>query len=48
MVRLGNITEIDALYTDREPPAALMKIMTEANVDLFVSGAGERTSPPMK
>lgn len=48
MVRLGNITEIDALYTDREPPAALMKIMEEANVDLFVSNVGERTSPPME
>ena len=39
MVHLGNITEIDALFTDRQPPPALVKIMEAADVDLFV-GAG--------
>ncbi len=37
MVHLGNITEIDAFFTDREPPTALLKIMEAANVELFVS-----------
>lgn len=36
MVRLGNIGEIDALFTDRQPPAPLADIMAEANVRLFV------------
>lgn len=36
MVRLGNIEEIDALFTDEEPPAALVEIMNAADVNLFV------------
>jgi len=36
MVRLGSIIEIDALFTDRQPPSALVEIMTEAEVQLFV------------
>jgi len=36
MVRLGSIVEIDALFTDRQPPSALVEIMTEAEVQLFV------------
>ena len=36
MVRLGSIVEIDALFTDKQPPAALVEIMNEADVQLFV------------
>lgn len=36
MVRLGNIEEIDALFTDKEPPTALVEIMSTADVNLFV------------
>jgi DeoR family glycerol-3-phosphate regulon repressor len=36
MVRLGSIVEIDALFTDRQPPSALVEIMSEAEVQLFV------------
>jgi DeoR family transcriptional regulator, glycerol-3-phosphate regulon repressor len=36
MVRLGSIVEIDALFTDRQPPSALVEIMAEAEVQLFV------------
>ena len=37
MVRLGSIEEVDALFTDREPPAPLTEIMNDADVRLFVS-----------
>lgn len=36
MVRLGNIGEIDALFTDEQPPTPLVEIMDAANVQLFV------------
>ncbi len=36
MVRLGSIEEIDALFTDRQPPAALTEIMQDADVELVV------------
>lgn len=36
MVRLGSIEEIDALFTDTEPPTALVEIMHAADVNLFV------------
>lgn len=37
MVRLGSIEEVDALFTDRQPPAPLTDIMNEGDVRLFVS-----------
>jgi len=37
MVRLGSIEEIDALFTDRQPPAPLKEIMAEGDVRLFVA-----------
>lgn len=37
MVRLGNIEEIHALFTDRQPPAQLVDVMARAEVDLFVA-----------
>jgi DeoR family glycerol-3-phosphate regulon repressor len=37
MVRLGSIEEIDALFTDRQPPAALVEIMNGADVQLHVA-----------
>jgi DeoR family glycerol-3-phosphate regulon repressor len=37
MVRLGNITEITALFTDHQPPAALVEMMESAGVQLFVT-----------
>jgi DeoR family glycerol-3-phosphate regulon repressor len=36
MVRLGSIEEIDALFTDKEPPTSLVEIMNVADVNLFV------------
>jgi len=37
MVRLGNISEIDSLFTDQQPPSGLVEIMTNAEVRLFVA-----------
>lgn len=38
MVRLGSIAEIDALFTDREPPAELTEVLQAAEVQLYVAG----------
>jgi DeoR family glycerol-3-phosphate regulon repressor len=35
MVRLGNITEIDALFTDQTPPSVLTELINSADVRLF-------------
>ncbi len=37
MVRLGNISEITALFTDRVPPTPLLEVMTRAEVALYVA-----------
>lgn len=37
MVRLGNLSDIDALFTDRKPPSGLVKIIEEEAVELYVS-----------
>jgi DeoR family glycerol-3-phosphate regulon repressor len=37
MVRLGSIEEIDALFTDKQPPAGLVEIMVAADVGLYVA-----------
>jgi DeoR family transcriptional regulator, glycerol-3-phosphate regulon repressor len=37
MVRLGNIAEIDCLFTDRRPPAGLAEIIAAAEVALHVA-----------
>lgn len=38
VVRLGNITEISALFTDRPPPADIAALMKSADVRLFIPG----------
>ncbi|MFW6323969.1 MAG: DeoR/GlpR family DNA-binding transcription regulator [Desulfovibrionales bacterium] len=37
MVRLAEITEIDALFTDRRPSKVLVERLAQAGVDLFVA-----------
>jgi DeoR family glycerol-3-phosphate regulon repressor len=37
MVRLGNISEVDALFTDRQPPATLSEVLAQTNVKLYVA-----------
>jgi YVTN family beta-propeller protein len=36
MVRLGNITQADYLFTDQEPPVEIRQLLTEHNVDLRI------------
>lgn len=36
MVRLGNLEEIDALFTDRQPPPAFAEILSATGVELHV------------
>jgi DeoR family glycerol-3-phosphate regulon repressor len=36
MVRLGNIEEIDALFTDKTPPVGVLDQMKRGNVKLHV------------
>ncbi len=38
MVRLGNMTEIDALFTDREPPVPVVKMMKSAGGKIYTIG----------
>jgi len=38
MVRLGRLSQIDALFTDRMPPRELTNILTEANGKVHVAG----------
>lgn len=37
MVRLGNIAQIDALFTDRLPPPHILALLTESNVVLHTA-----------
>jgi DeoR family glycerol-3-phosphate regulon repressor len=41
MVRLGKVSDINALFTDRKPPAALADIIEEASVKLYVANDGK-------
>lgn len=37
MVRLGSITEIDALFTNQQPPQPLAEVLARSDVELFVA-----------
>ncbi|NNG02131.1 MAG: DeoR family transcriptional regulator [Desulfobacteraceae bacterium] len=41
MVRLGNIGEIDCLFTDEPPPPQLEEVLNASEVNLYVAGARE-------
>ncbi len=41
MVRLGHIEEIDALFTDRQPPGELVEVLNRAEVKLYVADSEE-------
>jgi DeoR family glycerol-3-phosphate regulon repressor len=38
MIRLGHISEIDALFTDRQPPETVRDILNKGNVVLYICG----------
>ena len=47
MVRLGHISEIDALFTDEPPPEEIAAALAEAKVRLYVTGSeGKGVLPP--
>jgi DeoR/GlpR family transcriptional regulator of sugar metabolism len=37
MVRLGPISEVDMLFTDRPPPEAMAELLVQAEVQVFVA-----------
>ncbi|MDG5468543.1 DeoR family transcriptional regulator [Deltaproteobacteria bacterium IMCC39524] len=39
MIRIGNIREVDAFFTDRPPPTQILEMLSEANVVLHTSDA---------
>jgi DeoR family glycerol-3-phosphate regulon repressor len=44
LVRLGDISKINALFTDKPVPAAMTRIFEEAKIDVFVTDNGESSS----
>jgi DeoR family glycerol-3-phosphate regulon repressor len=46
MVRLGHISEIDALFTNRQPPDEIKAVLAEAKVRLYVTGSDVPAVPP--
>ena len=53
MVRLGNLRDLDAFFTDRMPPPAICELLEESDVRLHVAHAatmameGQETPPPV-
>jgi DeoR family glycerol-3-phosphate regulon repressor len=37
LVRLGHVEQVDALFTDREPPPELMQVLDDLGVQVFVA-----------
>ena len=46
MVRLGHISEIDALFTDEPPPDEIEAALAQAKVRLYVADRGGKGAPP--
>jgi DeoR family transcriptional regulator, glycerol-3-phosphate regulon repressor len=46
MVRLGNLRELDAFFTDRTPPAAICELLEESDVRLHVADAAAMAAGP--
>jgi len=41
LVRLAHLSQIDALFTDRQPPAEMRDVLAAANVAIFLPKAGD-------
>ena len=48
MVRLGHVSEVDALFTDRQPSAAMMDLLRAAKVELHVADRAEEMKFPLR
>ena len=46
MVRLGHISEIDALFTDEPPPDEIEAALAQAKVRLYVADRDGKAAPP--
>lgn len=46
MVRLGHISEVDAVFTDRQPPEAICSMLENAQVRLYVAPEEEHSADP--
>ncbi|MBO6947354.1 MAG: DeoR family transcriptional regulator [Rhodospirillales bacterium] len=47
MMPFAHVSEVDALFTDREPPAGLKRVIDESGCDLFVA-RDDATEKPLK
>jgi DeoR family glycerol-3-phosphate regulon repressor len=47
MVRLGGVSEVDALFTDRQPPEGLSESIAASEVELFVCDAEAAPETPL-
>lgn len=45
MVRLGHLSQVDALFTDEPLPTTIQPLLQEAEVDLFVAARGQGEEP---
>ena len=45
MVRLCHISEIDVLFTDRQPPENILAELGKANIEVHVSDSAEEAFP---
>jgi DeoR family glycerol-3-phosphate regulon repressor len=43
-VRLGHLSEISALFTDREPPPGIRRVLVEHGVRLHIAEPGMQAS----
>ena len=46
MVRLGNISVVSALFTDRPPPAPIRELLEADGIELFIAGSESGQEPP--
>ena len=45
MVRLGDLSQLDALFTDRPPPAPLRELLDELDTELYIAHGATPTAP---
>ena len=46
MVKLGNLADIDALFTDAEPPASIVELLAASQTRLFIADDGKAARKP--
>jgi DeoR family glycerol-3-phosphate regulon repressor len=45
MVRLGHISQVDALFTDQPPPAPIAELLNQSNVALYTADPSNHKQP---